>query len=115
MPDPGALAESWLADPDVRAFLAVHDWDGAEWLDAERWPELLELAGELDRAAGARRASPALSRLRAAAETAAYRVDRLRVALGGPSTAAGRKRAAAKTRAKAKAPAKAPTARRRAR
>ena len=97
MPDPGALAESWLADPDVRAFIGVHDWNGAEWLDAERWRELLELAAELDRAVGRKRASPAIAKLRTAAEAAGYRVDRLRAALGGPSTAARGKRSAAKT------------------
>jgi glycosidase len=72
--DPAGLVERWLADPDVRAFLDVHDWDGVEWLDRDRWLELLELAAALDRAAGRKRPSPAIATVRSAAEAAGYRV-----------------------------------------
>jgi hypothetical protein len=79
--DPAVLAERWLADPDVRAFLAVHEWEGAEWLDRDRWLELLELAAELDRAAGRTRRSPAIAVLRSEAEAAGYRTDALMAGL----------------------------------
>jgi hypothetical protein len=98
--DPGMLAEQWLADPDVRAFLAVHDWEGAEWLDRDRWLELLELAAELDRAAGRARRSPAIAALRSAAEAAGYRTDALAADLRsrpGRRRAAGRATSAPKT------------------
>ncbi|HET9346741.1 MAG TPA: alpha-amylase family glycosyl hydrolase [Candidatus Limnocylindrales bacterium] len=80
-PDAAALVEAWLGDPDVRAFLEVHDWEGETYLDGDRWAELVGLAASLDRASGARRASPAIGRLRAAAEAAGYRVGRLPAAL----------------------------------
>jgi hypothetical protein len=70
------LAGAWLADPDVRAFLGVNAWDGAEWLNKEAFADLLGLAAGLDRAGGARRPSPVLGRLRRAADAAGYRVDR---------------------------------------
>jgi glycosidase len=81
VPDPAGLVERWLADPDIRAFLDVHDWDGVEWLDRDRWLELLELAVALDRAAGRKRASPAIAALRSAAETSGYRVAGLQAEL----------------------------------
>ena len=74
-PGAAALAASWLADPDVRVFLQVHDWDGVEWLVRERWVTLVKLADALDRASGAKRASPAIARLLPAAEIAGDRVD----------------------------------------
>jgi hypothetical protein len=74
-PDAAALAASWLADPAVRAFLQVHEWDGVEWLVRERWIALVRLADALDRASGAKRSSPAIARLTPAAEAAGDRVD----------------------------------------
>jgi hypothetical protein len=74
-PDAAALAASWLADPAVRAFLQVHEWDGVEWLVRERWVALVRLADALDRASGAKRSSPAIARLLPAAEAAGDRVD----------------------------------------
>jgi hypothetical protein len=76
-PDAAALAKAWLADDDVRSFLEVHDWEDASYLNGDRWTELVELAAALDRVAGARRTSPAIGRLRSAAEQAGYRVDRI--------------------------------------
>src|SRR4029453_8152875 len=64
-PDPATLAGAWLADPEVAAFLEVHDWGGATYLNGERWNQLVDLAAAMDRAAGARRAAPAITRLRA--------------------------------------------------
>jgi glycosidase len=75
--DPGRLAALWLADPDVRAFLRVNEWDGVEWFAKEAFESLLALSIELDRARGAKRASPAIGKLRRGAEQAGYRVDRL--------------------------------------
>ena len=81
-----ALAASWLADPDVRAFLQVHEWDGVEWLVRERWVTLVQLADALDRASGAKRSSPAIARLRPAAARASDRVDGIVAALtAGPA------------------------------
>jgi hypothetical protein len=76
-PDATALARSWLADPEVRAFLQVHEWDGVEWLVRERWVTLVRLADALDRASGAKRTSAAIARLLPAAERAGDRVDRI--------------------------------------
>jgi glycosidase len=87
-----ALADRWLSDPDTRTFLDVHDWDGVDWLDRERWQELLELAAELDVAAGRKRRSPALAALRSAADAAGYRVDRFLAGLRSGQTAAAKTR-----------------------
>jgi hypothetical protein len=75
--DAAALANAWLADPDVRSFLEIHEWEGSTWLSKERWQELLALATDLDRVAGPRRTPPVIERLRDAAETSGYRIDRL--------------------------------------
>jgi glycosidase len=87
-PDPAVVATSWLADPDVRAFLQVHEWDGVEWLVRERWLALVRLAAALDRASGAKRSSPAIARLLPAAESAGDRVDRIVLAVTVPVAAA---------------------------
>ncbi|MEA2605541.1 MAG: hypothetical protein QOI00_298, partial [Chloroflexota bacterium] len=85
-PDAAKLAAAWLADPDVRSFLQVHEWDGVEWLVRERWVALVRLADALDRASGAKRTSPAIARLLPAAERAGDRVDGIVAALAsGPS------------------------------
>jgi hypothetical protein len=84
-PDPAALAAAWLADDDVAAFLGVHDWEGATYFDGGRWNELVDLAAAMDRAAGIRRTSPAIARLRSAGPAAGYRPDRLLESLGKPS------------------------------
>jgi glycosidase len=72
---PSRLARAWLADADVRSFLAVNEWEGVEWFNKEAFTDLLVLATGLDRARGARRPSPVIGRLRRAADTAGYRVD----------------------------------------
>jgi hypothetical protein len=87
-PDAAGLATSWLADPQVRAFLQVHEWDGVEWLVRERWVTLVNLAGALDRASGAKRMSSAIARLLPAAEVAGDRVDRI-VDVIAPTVAKG--------------------------
>jgi hypothetical protein len=71
---PARLAAAWLADEDVRSFLGVNDWEGAEWFNKEAFADLLALAAGLDRASGTRRTSPVIGRLRRAAESAGYKV-----------------------------------------
>ena len=82
-PDATALAAAWLADPEVRAYLQVHEWDGVEWLVRDRWLALVVLADALDRAAGAARPRPAIAHLRPAAEAAGDRVDAIEAGLAG--------------------------------
>jgi hypothetical protein len=82
--DPRRLVEAWLADPDARGCLGVNEWEGVEWLGKDAFDSLLQLAADLERAAGARRVSTAIARLRAAGEASGYRVDRLLDALGAP-------------------------------
>ena len=72
---PARLVEAWLGDPDVRSFLGVNSWEGAEFFNKEAFADLLAIAAGLDRAHAARRVSPVIGRLRRAAESAAYRVD----------------------------------------
>ena len=87
-PDPAALAAAWLDDPGTRDFLQVHEWDGRTYVNREQWNALVDLSGDLDRCGGRKRASPALRRLRSAAENAAFDVERLTAALRAraPST-----------------------------
>jgi hypothetical protein len=85
MPDAASLAASWLADPDVRAFIQVHVWDGVEWLVRERWVTLVQLADALDVASGSKGSSPAIARLRRAAEAAEDRVDGIVAAAATPT------------------------------
>jgi hypothetical protein len=87
---PPALVAAWLGDPDVAAFLEIHDWDGRTYLNAERWSDLLEVATALDRVGGARRASSAIGKLRSGAATAGYDVERLRAALDADATTTAR-------------------------
>ena len=76
-----ALAGAWLADQEVRSFLGVNEWEDAEWLGKEAFESLLELVTGLERAAGAKRASPVIGTLRRTAAAAGYRVDRFIAAL----------------------------------
>jgi hypothetical protein len=86
---PAALADAWLADPDLAAFLEVHDWEGRTWLNGDRWMELLDLAESVDRAIGRKDRSPVAARLRTAAATAGYDVAKLREALAVPAAVRG--------------------------
>jgi glycosidase len=90
--DAAALAEAWLADADVRAFLEVHDWDGTTYLNGDRWNDLVDVAAGLDRASasGPRRASPMLTKLRKTAVASGFRVDALRDALKGARSSRAR-------------------------
>ena len=92
--DAAGLAAAWLIDPDVRAFLEVHEWDGAEWLVRERWVALVRLADQLDRASGRTRAARAIALLLPAAEQAGDRVAEIGAVLGpaaGPAPSVRRR------------------------
>ncbi|HYX12299.1 MAG TPA: hypothetical protein VE817_09960, partial [Candidatus Acidoferrum sp.] len=99
-PEVADLATSWLADPEVRAFLQVHEWDGVDWLVRERWMTLVDLAAALDRACGAKRTSAAIARLMPAAEIAGDRVDGILAAVATPATPARRSRPVSKRRSR---------------
>ena len=104
------LLEAWLERDDLRAAIGVNTWEGAEWLDRDRFVAMLGWAERLDavdaglagKSAGGRvpakaRRSPAfVARLTAAAEGAGYRVDRLREVLGSTTRPAAKTRSAAK-------------------
>jgi glycosidase len=82
--NPARLAATWLDDPDVRAFLDVHEWEGAEWFAKESFEALLELAAALERADGVGRTSPSLGKLRRTAKATGYRVGRFVAGLEAP-------------------------------
>jgi hypothetical protein len=90
--NPARLAAAWFDDPDIRAFLGVNTWEGVEWFSKESFETLLELAAALDRADGVSRISPAIGKLRHAAEEAGYRVDEFLAALQAPATTRSRSR-----------------------
>jgi glycosidase len=83
-PDAAALVMGWLADGDVRAYLRVHDWDGESYFDGNRWAALVDVAAGLDPGPRTRGSTTTIKRLRAAAEAAGYRLDRLAGALSKP-------------------------------
>ncbi len=85
--DPARLAAAWLDDHEIRAFLGVNTWEGVEWFSKESFETLLDLAVALDRADGVSRTSPAVGKLRRAAEAAGYRVDQFLAALQAPAKA----------------------------
>ena len=76
--DPAAIAQAWLADEDLRAFLGVHDASGTTWLRAEpvatlaAW-DLLRTA--IERPADLGPTAAALDRAVDAASEAGYAVD----------------------------------------
>jgi len=75
------LAGAWLADPAVGAAVGINRWEGADWLVREAWEALVDSAAALHAMNAAdpaeiATASRLAGALRAAAETAGYRVDR---------------------------------------
>jgi hypothetical protein len=98
------LLDAWLARENVRVALGINTWEGVEYLDRDRFEEVVHWAARLDAidsGASVRAAEAAgadlRARLSAAAEAAGYRVDRLRAALAteaAPKPSAGRKRRA---------------------
>ena len=82
------LLDAWLADDAIRAAIGVNTWEGVEWLDRDRFAEMLGWAARLDAIEADAAPDDALAdRLLAAAEAAGYRVDALRTALAPPISA----------------------------
>jgi hypothetical protein len=80
------LIEAWLTREPVRAAMGVNTWEGTEWLDRDRFVNLLRWATRLDSIDPGRAPDERLvERLAAAAEGAGYRVDGLLAALAQPS------------------------------
>ena len=101
---PARLAAAWLADGDVRTFLGVNDWEGAEWFNKEAFADLLALAAGLDRASGARRPSPVIGRLRRSAEAAGYEVGKFLGDLESAPPRSSASRGSSPSRGKGKPP-----------
>jgi glycosidase len=80
------LLEAWLTRDPVRAAMGVNTWEGTEWLDRDRFLDLLRWAARLDAIESGRDPDERLvERLGAAADAAAYRVDALLAALARPA------------------------------
>ncbi|HEV8401650.1 MAG TPA: hypothetical protein VGQ31_01310, partial [Candidatus Limnocylindrales bacterium] len=84
------LLEAWLSLEMIRVAIGVNTWEDVEYIDRDRLRELLAWAVRLDVIDGVatvRRTSSAAvaARLAEAAETAGYRIDRLRAALAPPA------------------------------
>jgi hypothetical protein len=80
------LVEAWLARDTIRVAIGINTWEGVEYVDRDRFADVLRWAVRLDAIeAGATEVPPAgeafVTRLTAAADVAGYRVDRLREAL----------------------------------
>jgi hypothetical protein len=72
--------------------MGVHTWEGAEWLDRDRFSDLLEWAVRLDAIETGRRPDRALvRRLNGVAESAGYRVDALLADLASRAEAVSRR------------------------
>jgi glycosidase len=86
------LIERWLAHGQIRAAMGVNTWEGAEWLDRDRFSDLLEWAVRLDAIETGRRPDRALvKRLNGVAESAGYRVDALLADLASRAEAVSRR------------------------
>ena len=88
------LLESWLDREATRVAIGLNTWEGVEYVDRDRFKELLTWAVRLDRIdATDPRAAATSARIAAhlsdAAEAAGYRVDRLRERLGAPAPKPG--------------------------
>ena len=97
-----ALVEAWLGDPELKAGLGHHDWEGTAYVTAEGWQALVsttaELAAIADPSPSSRRAAAATAaRLTAVARDAGYRIDAIRAALasGSPQPASSSSRSRA--------------------
>jgi hypothetical protein len=72
------LFERWLARPVVREAMGVNTWDGVEWLERDRFLDVVAWAARLDALASGEATDDAfVQRLVIAADAAEYRVDRL--------------------------------------
>ena len=85
-----ALVDAWLADPELRAAVGHHAWEGIEYVSADGWDALATTTAELaaiadPSPAGRREARASERRLVAVARTAGYRVEAIRSALAAGS------------------------------
>jgi hypothetical protein len=87
----GAIARAWLEDPAVRAFLGIHEWENVEWFGKDAFEMLLELVERVG-PGDPRTWRAAAKRLRGAAESSGYRVDRFLAALEEEDQDAGPRR-----------------------
>ena len=101
------LFERWLAMEATRVAMGVNTWEGVEYVDRDRFREVLAWANRLDSidapdAAAAASNARVAARLADAAEAAGYRVDRMRAVLAGPAPKPGtaKPKAPVKTAAK---------------
>jgi hypothetical protein len=79
------LIEAWLTRDTVRAAMGVNTWEGVEWLDRDRFANLLRWAARLDAIEkGGRPNQKVVDRLTTAAEAAGYRIDALLASLAPP-------------------------------
>jgi len=79
------LIEAWLTRDTVRAAMGVNTWEGVEWLDRDRFANLLRWAARLDAIEkGGRPNRKVVDRLTTAAEAAGYRIDALLASLAPP-------------------------------
>ncbi|TAJ98969.1 MAG: alpha-amylase [Chloroflexota bacterium] len=81
-----ALLDAWLADPELRAAIGHHAWEGTAYVAAEGWGALVATTAELaaiadPAAAGVRAAQAVERRLTSVARDAGYRVEAIRSAL----------------------------------
>jgi hypothetical protein len=90
------LLEAWLARDTIRVAIGINTWEGVEYIDRDRFADVLRWAVRLDAIEAGETAIPAtgealVARLTAAADASGYRVDRLREALAdrSPATRAG--------------------------
>ena len=84
------LLEGWLTRDPIRAAMGLNTWEGVEWLDRERFANLLRWAVRLDAIETGRDPDKKLvDRLARAAEKAGYRVDALLELLSQPAPRRG--------------------------
>jgi glycosidase len=82
------LVETWLTRDVIRSAMGLNTWEGVEWLDRDRFVDLLGWAARLDAIESGRDPDEKMvDRLAAAAETAGYRVEGLLETLAQPKPA----------------------------
>ena len=98
------LLDQWLRLAIVRTAIGLNTWQGVEYVDRDRFDTILRWAVRLDAIEGSASAAEVaeqqgaelVTRLMAAAESAGYRVDRLRAALALPASPGSPQRRPAK-------------------
>jgi hypothetical protein len=88
---PARLLEAWLGSEPVRVAIGLNTWEGVEYVDRDRFIELLDSAVRLDRIdstdpAAERSSARVAARVAEAAEAAGYRIDRTRERLSAEPT-----------------------------